>query len=320
MDDSLLTDSFLEMMSAERGAAANTLAAYAHDLNEFGAFLHSNRKSIFSASTDDLRQWLIRLENDGMAASTQARKLSTLRQLYQFMFSEGLRQDDPTGPLDSPKTSRPLPQVMTEVDVGLLLNTAQMAADSATTASAKVRATRMHALLELLYATGLRVSELVSLPILATRKNAQFLLVTGKGNKERIVPFGDKAKQAVTAYQTARAAASQIAGPSKKISESKWLFPSSGGSGHLTRQHFARDLKSLANRTGLPGHRISPHVLRHAFASHLLQNGADLRAVQQLLGHSDISTTQIYTHVLEERLQQLVESAHPLARLQRKSA
>ncbi|MEP1205760.1 MAG: site-specific tyrosine recombinase XerD [Rhizobiaceae bacterium] len=320
MNDSLLTDSFLEMMSAERGAAANTLAAYANDLGEFGAFMHSNRTSISSASTDDLRQWLIHLEKDGTAATTQARKLSALRQLYQFMFSEGLRQDDPTGPLDSPKTSRTLPQVMSEDDVDSLLSAAESAVDSATTASAKVRATRMHALLELLYATGLRVSELVSLPVAATRKDARFLLVTGKGNKERIVPFGDKAKQAVIAYQAASAATTQAARASKQKIESKWLFPSSGGSGHLTRQHFARDLKNLANRAGLPGRRISPHVLRHAFASHLLQNGADLRAVQQLLGHADISTTQIYTHVLEERLQHLVESAHPLAQMQRKSA
>ena len=174
----------------------------------------------------------------------------------------------------------------------------------------------MLALLELLYATGLRVSELVGLPVSATLKDDRFLLVTGKGNKERIVPFGDKAKQAVSAYLDA-VNASIAAGNAPGGQDNKWLFPSSGSLGHLTRQHFARDLKALANRAGLPGRRISPHVLRHAFASHLLQNGADLRSVQQLLGHADISTTQIYTHVLEDRLQQLVESAHPLAQISR---
>ncbi len=317
MNDSLLIDSFLEMMSAERGAAANTLAAYSNDLSDFSRFLQASASTMDCASSDELRQWLIELERLGTSASTQARKLSALRQFYRFLFSEGLRQDDPTGSIDSPKTRRPLPEVMSEADVDQLLQTAQRAVDSASAVATRVRATRLLALLELLYATGLRVSELVSLPDSATRKDARFLMVTGKGNKERIVPFGEKAKQAITAYQTARQAS-----PKSKIrhASNKWLFPSSGSSGHLTRQHFARDLKLLANRAGLPGNRISPHVLRHAFASHLLQNGADLRSVQQLLGHADISTTQIYTHVLEERLQQLVESAHPLARLKTKSA
>jgi integrase/recombinase XerD len=314
MNDSLLIDSFLEMMSAERGAAANTLSAYAQDLDDFARFLASQKTNMTQANSDHLRNWLVQLELDGNSASTQARKLSALRQLFRFQFSEGLRSDDPSGPIDSPKCSRALPKVMSEADVDQLLLQAQEEAERATTSAGLIRTTRMHALLELLYATGLRVSELVSLPITATRKDARFLNVTGKGNKERIVPFGSKAKQAVGAYLDAVKTGSKGA---NSLEQAKWLFPSSGESGHLTRQHFARDLKTLAARAGLQSGQISPHVLRHAFASHLLQNGADLRSVQQLLGHADISTTQIYTHVLEERLQQLVESAHPLAQLTR---
>ena len=316
MNDGLAIDSFLEMMSAERGAAANTLTAYANDLQDFSSFLSHRGKALSGAGTDHIRQWLVQLEQDGISAATQARKLSAVRQLFRFLFSEGLRSDDPSGPIDSPKTSRSLPEVMSESDVDVLLQTAASEVEFSRTASARVRSSRMLALLELLYATGLRVSELVSLPVSATRKDDRFLLVTGKGNKERIVPFGDKAKQAVSAYLDA-VNASIAAGKAQVAPDSKWLFPSSGSLGHLTRQHFARDLKALANRAGLPGRRISPHVLRHAFASHLLQNGADLRSVQQLLGHADISTTQIYTHVLEDRLQQLVESAHPLAQISR---
>ena len=313
MNDNLAIDSFLEMMSAERGAAANTLTAYANDLQAFSCFLQRRGSSLSDAGTDNIRNWLVQLEQDGTSAATQARKLSAVRQLFSFLFAEGLRPDDPSGPIDSPKTSRSLPEVMSESDVDLLLFTATREVENSRTVAARIRAARMLALLELLYATGLRVSELVSLPVSATRKDDRFLLVTGKGNKERIVPFGDKAKQAVAGYLDAVNAANE----SKGKQDSRWLFPSSGNLGHLTRQHFARDLKALANRAGLPGRRISPHVLRHAFASHLLQNGADLRSVQQLLGHADISTTQIYTHVLEDRLQQLVESAHPLAQMAR---
>ena len=319
MNDNLLIDSFLEMMSAERGAAANTLSAYAQDLDDFARFLSGQKTSMATANSDHLRKWLVQLEMDGCSAATQARKLSALRQLFRFQFAEGLRQDDPSGPIDSPKALRALPKVMSEADVDRLLLQAQEEAETAaskrsTSAAKLIRTARMHALLELLYATGLRVSELVSLPATATKKDAQFLTVIGKGNKERIVPFGSKAKQAVAAYVDASSANDD---KKQSLDQARWLFPSSGGAGHLTRQHFARDLKGLATRAGLQAGQISPHVLRHAFASHLLQNGADLRSVQQLLGHADISTTQIYTHVLEERLQQLVESAHPLARLGR---
>lgn len=308
MRDSLLIDSFLEMMSAERGAAANTLSAYERDLSDFADFMAGSGKTLLSADGPVIRNWIIDMQKLKIAPSTQARKLSAIRQLYRFCYSEGLRDDDPTGAIDSPKTGRPLPKVVSEADVDTLLLTAEEQISRATTPATKLRACRMHALLELLYATGMRVSELVGLPASATRKDARFLIITGKGNKERMVPLGDKAKQAVAAYTQALSESS--------IEKSDiWLFPSSGSQGHLTRQHFARDLKTLAGLAGLAANKLSPHVLRHAFASHLLQNGADLRAVQQLLGHADISTTQIYTHVLEERLRDLVESAHPLAQM-----
>ncbi|MEE9314436.1 MAG: site-specific tyrosine recombinase XerD [Rhizobiaceae bacterium] len=310
MRDSLLIESFLEMMSAERGAAANTLSAYERDLADFSEHVQGKRTSISKAGSETIRGWISAMERNGISAASQARKLSALRQLYRFMYSEGLREDNPTGSIDSPRTGRPLPKVISEADVDALLLYAEEEIAKARTNSKKLRAARLHALLELLYATGLRVSELVSLPLTATRRDTRFILVTGKGNKERLVPLGNKAKQAVAVYDALRNSFSK---DKLRVEESKWLFPSAGELGHLTRQHFARDLKTLSARAGLKSSKVSPHVLRHAFASHLLQNGADLRAVQQLLGHADISTTQIYTHVLEERLRELVETAHPLA-------
>ena len=313
MNNSLLIDSFLEMMSAERGASANTLSAYDRDLADFAGFIAKGGGTLIKTDTATIRSWLSTLQRNGFSASSQARKLSAVRQLYRFAFSEGLRQDDPSGPVDSPKTIRPLPKVMSEADVDQLLLCAEEEIARANTPTKKMAAARLHALLELLYATGLRVSELVSLPHTATKKDTRFLLVTGKGNKERLVPLGAKAMQAVAIYDQASAELKRV---KNKDQDSPWLFPSSGQQGHLTRQHFARDLKILAQKAGLQETKISPHVLRHAFASHLLQNGADLRAVQQLLGHADISTTQIYTHVLEDRLRELVETAHPLAQMQ----
>ncbi len=299
MNDSLLIDSFLEMMSAERGAALNTLTGYERDLQDFCATCPN---TLLAANADDVRRWLNQQEKSGFAPATQARKLSALRQLYRFAYAEGLRWDDPTGTIDNPKLGRPLPKVMSEADVDTLLLCAEEQCEQATKPLARHKARRMHALLELLYSTGLRVSELVSLPASAAKHDTQFLAVVGKGQKERLVPLGSKARQAVSAYVS-----------TWDHAQSKWLFPSSSALGHLTRQHFARDLKILAHAAGLDRAKISPHILRHAFASHLLQNGADLRSVQQLLGHTDISTTQIYTHVLEERLRGLVETAHPLA-------
>jgi integrase/recombinase XerD len=228
-----------------------------------------------------------------------------LRQFYRFLYAEGHRKDDPAAAIEGPKRGRPLPKVLTVDDVDRLLGAARQEPDGGRSLAERLRRTRLVCLLEVLYATGLRVSELVSLPIAAARRDARVLLVRGKGNKERLVPLNGAAKAAMADYLALRKEAG--------LEASRWLFPSFGESGHLTRQHFARDLKAVAVAAGMRADKISPHVLRHAFASHLLQNGADLRAVQTLLGHADISTTQIYTHVLEERLKSLVRDLHPLA-------
>ncbi|TIS61782.1 MAG: site-specific tyrosine recombinase XerD, partial [Mesorhizobium sp.] len=242
----------------------------------------------------------------GFAPTSQARKLSAIRQFFKFLYAEGLRGDDPTGTLDSPRRGRPLPKTMTEAETGGLLDRAAEEADGAAPDGDRLAALRLHALVEVLYATGLRVSELVGLPVTVAQRDDRFFMVRGKGDKERMVPLSAKARAAMRAWLAARAERPAFA-------ESPYLFPASSDSGHLSRQVFARDLKGLAARAGIASAKISPHVLRHAFASHLLQNGADLRAVQQLLGHADISTTQIYTHVLEERLVRLVNDHHPLA-------
>ncbi len=307
--DEYLIEAFIEMLSAERGAAENTLASYTKDIEDFSLYCSGKKVAIADVEIDTIRSYLTNLAQRGYAASSQARKLSSLRQLFKFLYSEGIRADDPSGPLDAPKQGRPLPKILSEDDVGTLLDRAEAEAmDDTAKPLVQLRAKRTWALLEVLYATGLRVSELVSLPASTIKQDRRFLVVRGKGNKERLVPLSSKAKQAMTNYVNGRQHAD-------KQAESSWLFPSFGKSGHFTRQAFARDLKDLAIRTGITPARVSPHVLRHAFASHLLQNGADLRAVQQLLGHADISTTQIYTHVLEERLRQLVEEHHPLAKL-----
>jgi len=293
-------EAFLEMMSAERGAAANTLQSYRRDLEDAGEAISGD---LAQAGNDAIRAYLAGLAARGFAATSQARKLSVLRQFYKFLYSEGLRADDPTGTLDSPRRDRPLPKTMREEETGRLLD---RAATEATGQPGDAAAIRMHALVEVLYATGLRVSELVSLPLTVALRDERFFIVTGKGNKERMVPLSPKARAAMRLWLDVRKAVPGFAG-------SPYLFPSGADQGFLPRQVFARDLKSLAARAGIASARISPHVIRHAFASHLLQNGADLRAVQQLLGHADISTTQIYTHVLEERLMRLVNDHHPLA-------
>jgi integrase/recombinase XerD len=303
----ILVDSFLEMMAVERGASDNTLQSYHRDLKLFGEFCRVRSRPAVEATTEDIRDFMIDMARRGFATGTQARRLSSLRQLHGFLYGEGLRQEDPTGPLVSPKRERPLPKVLSEVDVGHLLDSARTFADGpGMSVAARLRALRLHALLELLYATGLRVSELVTLPKSSAASRDQFLAIRGKGGRERLVPLTQAAKTAMVGYLEALQRANR-AGPGK------WLFPSSGNSGHLTRQALARELKAHAARIGLWPSAVSPHVLRHAFASHLLQNGADLRAVQQLLGHADISTTQIYTHILEERLRRLVGDHHPLA-------
>lgn len=301
-------EAFLEMMSAERGAAANTLSSYERDLTDLREYL-GKKQTLVLAQSGDLSGYLAHLGRQGFAASSQARRLSSMRQFYKFLYAEGLRGDDPTSILDAPKKGRSLPKTLSEDHVGKLL--AQAAGEAEDPAPGHLSRLRMLALLEILYATGMRVSELVSLPARVLDQQGRFLMIKGKGNKERLVPLSRAAIEAMRKYGAAKA---ETARQKEQTEESAWLFPSSGKDGFLPRQVFARDLKDLAIRAGLPPSAISPHVLRHAFASHLLANGADLRVVQELLGHSDISTTQIYTHVLEERLRELVETHHPLAK------
>jgi integrase/recombinase XerD len=304
--DAALIDLFLDMLAAERGAAANTLAAYRRDLEDYAEALRAAGTGVATASTVTLRAYLAGLEAKGLKATTSARRLSAVRQLHRFLYAEGLRKDDPSAVLTGPKRVRPLPKVLSIAEVDRLLQTArQQAEDASAPAARRLRAARLVCLLELVYATGLRVSELVALPASAARRDARMLYVRGKGGRERLVPLNEPARQAMAAYL---ALLGETGGK-----PSKWLFPSFGESGHLTRQHFARELKALAGLADLPTGKLSPHVLRHAFASHLLHNGADLRVVQTLLGHADISTTQIYTHVLEDRLKSLVRDLHPLA-------
>ncbi|MBZ9937392.1 site-specific tyrosine recombinase XerD [Mesorhizobium sp. BR1-1-16] len=301
-------ESFLEMMSAERGASPNTLSSYRRDVEDYAGFLARRKSNIRSADAAALRAYLAELEARGYAASSAARRLSAIRQLHRFLFAEGIRKDDPSGIIAGPKRKPALPKIMSEAEVDRLLETAEAAVGQAETPSAALRAARLVALLETLYASGLRVSELVALPASAARPDLRMLMVRGKGGKERVVPLTARAREAIARFMALRRAAEgdRPAG--------LWLFPAISESGTLTRQAFAREMKELASAAGIKPERISPHVLRHAFASHLLQNGADLRIVQQLLGHADISTTQIYTHVLEERLRSLVADHHPLAR------
>jgi integrase/recombinase XerD len=299
------------MMSAERGAATNTLQSYERDLEDARSFLNERSVRLVEAAPDDLRAYLAHLARQGFAASSQARRLSALRQFFKFLYGEGLRGDDPTGILDAPRKGRSLPKTLSVEDVGRLIARAEV--EAAEPGNTLLLRRRMHLLVELLYATGLRVSELVSLPASVLAQTGRFLIVKGKGNKERLVPLS---RAAVAALETYREALAADIGDDPAAGA--FLFPAKSKEGHLPRQVFARDLKALAGRAGIRASTLSPHVLRHAFASHLLQNGADLRAVQELLGHQDISTTQIYTHVLEERLHQLVQTHHPLAKQAKK--
>lgn len=302
-----LTGLFLDMLAAERGAGRNTLEAYTRDLDDLTEHLSDAGKTLAAATTADLRAYLASLARRGFKASSVARRLSAIRQLYRFLYAEGHRGDDPAAVIEGPKRGRVLPKVLSIAEVDRLLAAAHAAAsDTARGDSERLRALRLACLLEVLYATGLRVSELIALPSAAARRDERMLVVRGKGGKERLVPLNEAAKRAMRAYLDA------LAEP-QRAAAAKWLFPSFGESGHLTRQHVARELKGLAAAAGIGAARVSPHVLRHAFASHLLQNGADLRVVQTLLGHADISTTQIYTHVLDERLKSLVRDLHPLS-------
>lgn len=295
-----LIGAFLEMMSAERGAAKNTIDAYRRDISDYAGFVTGRQFSLLTVDRDIVNAWLDRLKHDGLSASSSARRLSAIRQFHKFLCADGIRGDDPTRIVASPKSRRSLPKVLSVAEVDKLLTTAENEANTEASPQKQAAALRLYLLLELLYATGLRVSELVSLRRSAVMRDASFLTVVGKGNKERVVPVNDRARDAIKIYL-----ATLEPGP--------FLFPATGAEGYLSRQVFARDLKQLAMDAGISPSRVAPHVLRHAFASHLLAGGADLRVVQMLLGHADISTTQIYTHVLDEKLRTLVETHHPLA-------
>lgn len=304
--DQRAIDLYLDMLAAERGAALNTLEAYRRDLADFARHLGEQGRTVAEADSDEVRGYLAALAARGFSTASVARRLSAIRQLYRFLYAEGHRGDDPAAVIEGPKRGRALPKVLGIADVDRLLAAARDGIDDAARPiGERLRIARLACLLEVLYATGLRVSELVALPASAARRDERVLVVRGKGGRERLVPLNEAAKRAMRDYLALRREAG--------VAESKWLYPSFGESGHLTRQHFARELKALAASASLRPGQVSPHVLRHAFASHLLQNGADLRSVQTLLGHADISTTQIYTHVLEERLKSLVRDLHPLA-------
>jgi integrase/recombinase XerD len=294
---------FHEMLTAERNVSTNTLAAYQRDLKDAADALR-DRGDLADASVDALRSYLEGLGRQKLKPATAARRLSALRQFFKFLVTEGLRTDDPTAALDAPKRGRPLPKVLSESEVIAMID--------AVAREDKAAALRLGALIELIYASGLRVSELVSLPLAAAKRDQPFLVVRGKGAKERLVPLGEAAKQALAAYVAVRAKFLP-----RSVKASPWLFPSSGRSGHLTRERVFQLLKQAAIKAGIDPARVSPHVLRHAFATHLLDRGADLRALQKMLGHADIATTQIYTHVATGRLATLVAEAHPLARAAR---
>ena len=297
-----LIENFLDMMGAERGASINTLAAYRRDLLDFAGAARRAR----DATRDDIKAYLVRLSKSGIAGSTQARRLSALRQFFGFLYAEGIRKDDPTDAIDAPRRERPLPKVLSRDDLDALIEAAR------TQSEKSAEGLRLFCVVEMLYASGLRVSELATLPLSAARNRDGFLLVKGKGGKERLAPLNDHARDAIGSYMTVRGEFLP-AGPRRAHAE-RFLFPSRSAEGHLTRRRLHQMLKELALTANIDPDKLSPHVLRHAFATHLVEGGADLRSVQTLLGHSDIATTEIYTHVARDRLTQVVESAHPLSR------
>ena len=301
-------EAFLEALAAERGAAQNTLEAYRRDLEDFLAFLKARGRGLADAAPADIAAHVSGLAAAGLAPASRARRLSAIRQLCKFLVREGAIEEDPASGIAGPRQGRSLPRTLSVVEVDRLLEAARLGTET-TRGRDRVRALRLHALLETLYATGLRVSELVSLPRAVLAGDGRVLTVRGKGGRERIVPLTPAALGALERYLSVGQGNDEVA----PMLATRWLFASRGAQGHLTRQRLAQELKELAAAAGLDPDRVSPHVLRHAFASHLLDRGADLRSVQQLLGHADISTTQIYTHVLEERLKKLVFEHHPLA-------
>jgi len=288
------------MLAAERGAAPLTLAAYQNDLSNLAGFLAPGGLALEAADGERLHAYLASPATARLTPRTLARRTSAMRQFYKFLLLEGVRQDDPTAQLDTPRLGRPLPKILSEMEIKSLIDAAQSWPGD--------EGIRVGCIVELLYASGLRVSELVTLPLAAARRDPRFLIISGKGGKERVVPLSEPARAALRGYLECREDFLPDTRPSR------WLFPSRGRAGHLTRQRTGQLLKELAVKAGLDPDRLSPHVLRHAFASHLLDHGADLRSVQQMLGHADIATTQIYTHVETGRLRKLADSAHPLAR------
>lgn len=327
--DPVLIDFFLEMMVGERNAADNTIQSYRRDLENAAMQLRRKKRTLGSARIEDVEHYLESLSLDGLAATTIARHLSALKQFFRFLNTESLREDNPTLNIETPKTRKPLPKTLEGFEVDRMLSTAladARQADEAAQSDPKVAgkpprrdapllAWRLYAQLEVLYATGLRVSELVSLPKTAANTKGPFIMVRGKGNKERLVPLTPQAKTAMETYLQRLVAYQKTMG---RESKSPYLFPAGSKTGHMTRQNFAVDLKQLAQRAGIKN-TVSPHIMRHAFASHLLQNGADLRALQTLLGHSDISTTQIYTHIQTDHLRETLEALHPLSKQSRQT-
>ncbi|HTP82469.1 MAG TPA: site-specific tyrosine recombinase XerD [Alphaproteobacteria bacterium] len=293
-------DLFLEMLTAERNASPHTLRAYRRDLEGFSEFLGKRDRTLVQADSEDVRAYLKLLAQRGMSARSTARHLSSLRQYHRFLVVEGVREDDPLASIDGPRLGRPLPKILSEDEVRRLI--------AAAGELPELERVRLVAIVEILYAAGLRVSELASLPLSALARDGRVLTVRGKGDKERLVPLSAPARAALEAWRAVR----QRSLPNGR--SSRFMFPSRGASGHITPSRVAQLLKALAPRAGLNPRRLSPHVLRHAFASHLVDHGADLRSVQQMLGHADIATTQIYTHVAGDRLQRLVQENHPLAK------
>jgi integrase/recombinase XerD len=294
-------EAFIEMMSVERGAASNTLLAYTKDLEDASAFMKARRRTLETAAAEDVEAYLQALGARGLAASTAARRRAALRQFYRFVFAEAWRPDDPSRRLEAPRAGRPLPKILSPDEVGRLIAGALDKGDP--------EGLRAAAMVELLYAAGLRVSELVALPLSALARDPAFLIVRGKGDKERLAPLNTAARAALKSYLAVRAVFVSKSAPSNPF-----LFPARTGAGRLTARRVAQILEGAAMRANLPRERVSPHVLRHAFATHLLEGGADLRSVQTFLGHADIATTQIYTHVASDRLVEVVRTKHPLSR------
>ena len=299
-------ETFLKMLSVERGISTNTMSAYRNDLQDFFSFISDNSRNADEITSKQIRQFLVYSGEKGLSPASRARRLSAVKQYFQFLRAEGFIKHDPAAAISGPRKSRPLPKVLSVSEVDHLLDCARSRIQHKS-GKQRLRASRLYCLLECLYATGMRVSELVTLPRSSLDGDKKILNIKGKGGRERLVPLNEPSRLAISNYLEI------LDKEIENNDRSKWLFPSHGRSGHLTRQRLAQEFKDLAREAGVDPNRVSPHIMRHAFASHLLDRGADLRSVQQLLGHSDISTTQIYTHVLEERLKKLVETHHPLA-------